>query len=377
MAMDYAYAAFEGYSRYDLAQEAIYMDEAYESLPDEEPDDDISWPNNGSGNLYKGYPNGKEIAARLNDNEVRLNFDLLTNRKKFNQKLILLLNDGDTELNLANQITEIQTKIINKFFYNEIVKNSVRRLITNYGKIEKLPSHLISLAEDEKCIQTLIHGVLTKYAKLVLDAKITGKISDFIIELNQSRHNHISYELVGHLQKFIHKTIDEYYEYDIAHLNLDPKMMRETLSTARLHYYILEMKEHDKATIIGKEHDTYEFASKYFAKSQDRYNSKGDFSNNQKVDKYKVPITFGNPRNYDADMIDKTKKHYKFWKLQHIKPAMEYLDESEKVTIVHYIILLETLLYYFLVVQLTLKESIELILKLNSCLLTDAAGIMG
>ena len=126
----------------------------------------------------------------------------------------------------------------------------------------------------------------------------------------------------------------------MAHLSLKSDVMRQLLSTARLFFYIKEVQENTAENILDNENEVYDLASKYYLSKED-------------------------------GRVDKSKMFYRYWRLQHLKPAMEYIPPSDRGRIVHYLILEGTIQRFCFQENVSLKDTIVFLLKLYCFLLDD------
>lgn len=144
----------------------------------------------------------------------------------------------------------VSNKHIRDTILTSIIKNNFNDMIEMYVKNEKLTKEFESLAFQPNCIKILIKGLLKKECKIGLTEKLLGEIDELCAIINLNISSDIVYDRVADIQEFIHETV-QFYSGAGAHENLDYKIMRKILSTARLHLNIFDITSKSLESLIN------------------------------------------------------------------------------------------------------------------------------
>lgn len=171
-------------------------------------------------------------------------------------------------------------------------------VVNRYFKSETIPIVYKNIIYSDKCIETLIGGMLCKICHIPRSISLGKAIDDISKSTLNNKSNLIPYERVGLIQKFIHETVDAYYG-EGARIELPVLHMKKLLSVSRLYLSLHDMK----------------FENGGYYMLIDKMSSLASDIENMK------------PREY---MPTKGKKYYPKWRVTHLKPISIFFKESAK-----------------------------------------------
>ncbi len=144
---------------------------------------------------------------------------------------------------------------IKNYLLKEIFLEYLPAMIKQYQKDENLGNHFIPLAMDECSLILIIKSFYKDHSVSLTDNNME-EINKFV-ESIYSDKNSIVYDRVSKIQTFLHDIIDR-EKGEFAHLELRVGMMRNILSTSRLHLNIIDIKNFNIEEILYIFHKTQE-----------------------------------------------------------------------------------------------------------------------
>lgn len=165
-----------------------------------------------------------------------------------------------------------------------------------YAEDERLPNECVQLALQPGSLPILLKGFIKKIFKVVITEDISREIMLLCDAIYLNDELSIVYDRVGRIQKFIHKFAVVEYGFN-AHHKLPHRLMRNLLSTARLHLNIMDMKYREANDLFY-----------IFRKSK-------EMSDLERV-------------NPQPAFIPEGKRFIKNWKTIHLMPLLQYQETS-------------------------------------------------
>lgn len=117
--------------------------------------------------------------------------------------------------------------------------DSINSAIVRYMTHEALPTYYAVLLKSPQCIEKLIEGLFVKVCRITPATDLSSDIHNLASGLRSNPLRQTAYERVGHMQRFIHDTIDRQFGNG-ASLRLPVAPIKNALSAARLHLYIAD-----------------------------------------------------------------------------------------------------------------------------------------
>lgn len=186
---------------------------------------------------------------------------------------------------------EVKEKVVKK-----LLNYSLQSMISNYAKSEGLPRECVNLARQIDALPVLLKGFVKKIIGGFPTFESVHEMELLCQEIYENKNLEIVYDRVARIQGFIHDlTIRK--SGDESHHLLPKKLMKNLLSTARLHLNIIDIKTQD--TI---------YLSYIFTKSKEA-------SDVEKV----------SPRH---GYIGQGKKHIRNWRVIHLMSLMQFQNHN-------------------------------------------------
>lgn len=194
---------------------------------------------------------------------------------------------------LINIISETEFKNSILKYY---LKNHINDMVQQYNKTEKIQTSYLNIIYNKKCLLILIKSVLINN-KIILTEDIYTKLEKINEEIHSNKDANIIYDRVYKVQQFIHNIVEQHNGKN-SQFKLNKKMMRELLSTVRLHLSIYELKTSkiDKILTIYK-------------KTKKRMS-----------EEYKNPTSNG---------VLPYKRFIPYWKLSKMKPLLDFATDKK------------------------------------------------
>ncbi|TDV92879.1 hypothetical protein BDK62_11514 [Halomonas alkaliantarctica] len=117
--------------------------------------------------------------------------------------------------------------------------DSIDVAILRYMAHETLPAYYAGLLKSPQCIERLIEGLFIKVCRITPTPDLSNDIHNLASALRSNPLRQTAYERVGHMQRFIHDTIDRQFGNG-ASLELPVSPVKNALSAARLHLSIAD-----------------------------------------------------------------------------------------------------------------------------------------
>lgn len=111
--------------------------------------------------------------------------------------------------------------------------------IVRYMAREALPAYYAVLLKSPHCIERLIEGLFVKVCHIAPTPDLSNDIFQLSSALRSNPLRQTAYERVGHMQRFIHDTIDRQFGNGAA-LVLPVAPVKNALAAARLHLSIAD-----------------------------------------------------------------------------------------------------------------------------------------
>lgn len=121
----------------------------------------------------------------------------------------------------------------------QIHLDSLDVAIVRYMAHEALPGYYAVLLKSPQCIERLVEGLFVKVCRLTPTPDLSNDIFHLSSALRSNPLRQTAYERVGHMQRFIHDTIDRQFGNGAA-LALPVAPVKNALSAARLHLSIAD-----------------------------------------------------------------------------------------------------------------------------------------
>ena len=112
--------------------------------------------------------------------------------------------------------------------------------IVRYMAYEALPAYYAVLLKSPQCIERLIEGLFVKVCHIAPTPDLSDDILHLSSALCSNPLRQTAYERVGHMQRFIHDTIDRQFGNGAA-LALPVVPVKNALAAARLHLSIADV----------------------------------------------------------------------------------------------------------------------------------------
>ena len=234
------------------------------------------------------FDDDEYIFYDLESPDLLVGFDSSDNNTRSSKEAIRLMRSE--AIKAISHLTSIYI-ISNKLIKN-LLNNDLSMMVYRYGKVEKLPNECISLAQQPNALPPLLKGFLKKLLRRPLTPEKINEIDSFCEVTYRNDQLDIVYDRVALVQRFIHGMADNMYGEGF-HQSLPKQVMKNLLSTARLHLNLVDIKYKDAHSL-----------SLMFSRSKSA--SDNEIQNPQPI---KLP---------------KGKKYIKNWRTIHLMPLVEY-----------------------------------------------------
>lgn len=146
-----------------------------------------------------------------------------------------------------------------------LFSNYLDEAISSYAKEENLSKEFLDIVKNKNCLTILIKGFLKKQCKFVLNDFLIDEIDKFVESIYENSQKLIVYDRVTKIQRYIHFKVQNKFGENM-HLRLNKKLMRNLLSTARLHLNIqdtqrLSPKDFHKMLLKTREYVQKEYTN--------------------------------------------------------------------------------------------------------------------
>lgn len=211
-------------------------------------------------------------------------------------KLLDLFNSSSELLRLSD------SKSKKRFVHSRLRKSSYNKEIERYAEYENIPLEFASLSVDRDCIKHLVGFFLKKY----LESPFTTEILDSCKRNSSHWKNNAKlltpYERTSEFQKHLYAICNKFKG---SELQIPSKLMRLILSTARLHFIIMDeenLNPNDLLLVLQKQREA---------------------TNLEEV------IGYSHFHNGDGIPRIQNKKYIKNWRKRHLMPFLLESDELE------------------------------------------------
>lgn len=209
------------------------------------------------------------------------------------------------ELNAIEMSEKCKTlESLKTLMIKRIINEEIEYIIKRYSLKEELPAIYHQLILKDECIEVLVKGMLSRFAKIKINADLDIKIKKLASSVLQNDSLDSPYTRVGRIQEFIHYTVDANNgRFSCAKL---PKLhMKNLLSAARLNLSIKDISEGGILYIKTIMDTCY-------------YESKNEIDNNEPDVSLRLALS------------SVCKNYYPKWKVRHLKHISYYSRETSR-----------------------------------------------
>ncbi|MDR5900263.1 hypothetical protein QC823_14930 [Halomonas vilamensis] len=222
-----------------------------------------------------------------------LNKERDSKKYKKNESYIKSILDGNETLSF-----------IKKRLIKLILEDERNYIIQRYALKERLPEAYVNIIKDERCLEIMIKGLISKVSKISLTSCINNAIIKLSSDVKTNISNEVPYYRVERIQKFIHQEVDKVYGNG-SHKNLPVSHMRNLLSTARLYLSLYDISYHgdsynNELMVIGDK-----LAEKEFLDAESFYQD-------------------------GLEYLNSTKKYYPKWRVRHLKHIKYFCSKGSR-----------------------------------------------
>lgn len=222
-----------------------------------------------------------------------LNKELALKKAKKNESYVRNMLDGNETLSfIKNRLIKL------------ILEDERTYMIQRYALKERLPEAYVNIIKDERCLEIMIKGVISKVSKISLTSCINKSIIKLSSDVKTNYSNEVPYYRVERIQKFIHQEVDKAYG-EGAHKKLPVNHMRNLLSTARLYLSLYD---------ISYRGDSYNIELMVMG---DKLSDKEFFD---------AEAFYQDGLEY----LNSTKKYYPKWRVRHLKHIKYFCREGSR-----------------------------------------------
>jgi len=243
----------------------------------------------------------KKIHQQLIDKsfEVNQRYDETYIRYLKSSKLLDLFNSSSELLRISD--SESKKRIA----YSRLRRSSYYKEINRYAEYENIPLEFALLSVDRDCIKHIVGFFLKKYLKIPFNTEILD-----ICKRNTSRWQSNTklltpYERTGELQTYLYSLCNKHKG---SELQIPSKLMRIILSTARLHFIIMDeanLNPSDLLLVLKKQKESAE---------------------------NECAIGYSIFHNGNSVSRMQNKKYIKNWRKRHLMPFLIESDELEYIS---------------------------------------------
>jgi len=160
-----------------------------------------------------------------------------------------ILEEEKRESDIIKLISGFNTqKDIKEKTIKKLLEDNLEYMMFTYANKESLSYDYIYISKQKECLKILIKSIL-KENNYTLNSTIIYQIEELIKKIYDNIDKLIVYDRVALVQKFIHQKVDEKNGIN-AHLLLSKKLMKDILSTARLHLNLRDIQQENLKSLI-------------------------------------------------------------------------------------------------------------------------------
>ncbi|GAB3386536.1 hypothetical protein GCM10027514_27360 [Azotobacter armeniacus] len=183
----------------------------------------------------------------------------------------------------------------------KVHQDSLESAIVRYMSKEALPEYYAAILKSPNCIDILVAGIFYKVCKMQTARTLDEQISKLSSLLRKNPSRLTAYDRVSHIQKFIHRTVDQYFGAGTAR-SIPVAPMKNALSAARLHLSILDVLDHRP----------------------------GYISYIDSLSTATLQLEYDEPRPSTAP---RGKRSWARWRVRHLRPLSYYFPEERRATL--------------------------------------------
>ncbi len=214
-------------------------------------------------------------------------------------KLLDLFNSSSVLLRISD--SESKKKLV----YSRLRRSSYNKEIKRYAEYENIPLEFALLSVERDCIKYLVGFFLNKYLKIPFNTEILDFCKRNTSRWRSNTKLLTPYERTGELQAYLYSICNKHKG---SELQIPSKLMRIILSTARLHFTIMDeanLNPNDLLLLLQKQKEA--------AENEDT-------------------IGYSNFHNGNSVSRIQNKKYIKNWRKRHLKPFLLESDILEYIS---------------------------------------------
>jgi hypothetical protein len=178
-------------------------------------------------------------------------------------------------LDLFNSASELRrisdNNVKKKIVFSRLKRSSHDKDIKRYAKKENIPLEFALLSSLDDCIKNLVGFFLKKHLSISFNTEILDSCKNLSSRWQSNIQSLTPYERTGEFQKYVYSICNKHQG---SELNIPSKLMRIILSTARLHFTIMdEMNLNPSDLLVLLKKQTAAANNEYYAGYSNFYNN--------------------------------------------------------------------------------------------------------